>query len=447
MLVAVTRSEPAVPDPGSSDGTTASSLPGDPTTGPAASAKGASVAVAMAVMNISTYGYTMLAARVLGPQPYGEFVALMATLLVVGVAQLGLQAVAARRIAADHSHASAVRASILRVTLRASLALGLVVLLATPLLDHVLKLSSVWSGLLVGVTVVPMTLMGGQAGILQGMRRWTALSWVFVANGLPRLLLGTALIWWRPDTVWAMLAVCLTQFVPVLVAGVALGARPTDTHGHEHHGLRGVTGEAVHASLTLLAFYALCGIDIVVARNQLPAHDAGLYAGGLILVKAVLFMPQFVVVVAFPSMSTPSQRSRALAISLGLVAAVGAVCIAGAKLLPGLAMVFVGGDKFSEIESSLWAFAVLGTLEATLQLLVYSVLARQSRRTSVLVWAALLAVVGVGLGAHTWHELVNRVILVDAILCAVLLGLSWWRLRDTGASDEPADELDPSYAA
>ena len=33
-------------------------------------------------------------------------------------------------------------------------------------------------------------------------------------------------------------------------------------------------------------------------------QPAGLYAGGLILTKALLFLPQFVVVVAFPSMST-----------------------------------------------------------------------------------------------------------------------------------------------
>ena len=31
--------------------------------------------------------------------------------------------------------------------------------------------------------------------------------------------------------------------------------------------------------------------------------EAGLYAAGLIMAKAILFLPQFVVVIAFPSMS------------------------------------------------------------------------------------------------------------------------------------------------
>ena len=62
--------------------------------------------------------------------------------------------------------------------------------------------------------------------------------------------------------------------------------------------------ETFHNSQVLLAFFALSNADIVIARNVLDEHDAGLYAGGLILTKAMLFLPQFVVVVAFPSMST-----------------------------------------------------------------------------------------------------------------------------------------------
>ena len=43
------------------------------------------------------------------------------------------------------------------------------------------------------------------------------------------------------------------------------------------------------------------------ARSVLDSHDSGLYAAGLIVTRAVMFLPQFVVVVAFPSMSTASQ--------------------------------------------------------------------------------------------------------------------------------------------
>jgi hypothetical protein len=96
--------------------------------------------------------------------------------------------------------------------------------------------------------------------------------------------------------------------------------------------------------------------------------------------------------------------------------------------------VFIGGQEYAAIQDRLWIFAVLGTVLSVIQLLVYSVVARQSRRTVYLVWAAL-AVLSVAVGfAHTATELVVTVTLVDGALMIVLLSVSWWRLRQ----DDPA---------
>ncbi len=56
------------------------------------------IALAMGVMNVTTYGFTIVAARVLGPREYGALGALMGLLLIVNVASLGLQATGARRV-------------------------------------------------------------------------------------------------------------------------------------------------------------------------------------------------------------------------------------------------------------------------------------------------------------------------------------------------------------
>src|SRR5689334_15952997 len=152
----------------------------------------AAIAGAIVVMNIATYGFTIVAARLLGPQPYGALAALMATLLVLAVAQLGLQATAARRIAADPGRTTQIERVVLRVTYRAALVLGLLVLLCAPLLVVLLHLDGLGPAVLVAVTTVPLTIMGGQAGILQGERRWRGLSLVYLAAGVPRLVIGAA---------------------------------------------------------------------------------------------------------------------------------------------------------------------------------------------------------------------------------------------------------------
>ncbi len=68
---------------------------------PRARDSGAAIAVAMGVMNVATYIFQMVTARVLGPQDFGAFAALMNVLLVVGVMSLAVQATAARRISAS----------------------------------------------------------------------------------------------------------------------------------------------------------------------------------------------------------------------------------------------------------------------------------------------------------------------------------------------------------
>mgnify|MGYP006178284451 CR=1 FL=1 len=46
------------------------------------------IAVSMAVMNLATYGFTVIAARLLGPSEYGALAAVMGLLLVVVIGSL-----------------------------------------------------------------------------------------------------------------------------------------------------------------------------------------------------------------------------------------------------------------------------------------------------------------------------------------------------------------------
>ncbi|GGF32333.1 hypothetical protein GCM10011519_02160 [Marmoricola endophyticus] len=388
---------------------------------------GAAIAVAMGVMNISTYAFTLVAARLLGPQAYGAFSAVLGVLLVVGVAQLGLQATAARRISAAPADAALVAPTVLRLTHRSALVLGGVLLLLSPVLDRALRLGSLPTAALIGVCAVPITVMGGQAGVLQGERRWRALAAVYLASGVPRLVLGVVLLVWRPTETVAVLAVTLG-----FVAAVAVGSWHVRDHrgadaslAHAAgHGLRRTLSEALHNSHALLAFFALTNVDIVVARNVLEPRDAGLYAAGLILVKAVLFLPQFVVVLAFPAMASDPRRRRALLLSTGTVVLVGALVVLGTWLLQGLAVDFVGGSAYAAVGPELWRWALLGTLASTLQLLVYGVVARQSRWTVVLLWAGLVVLLALAPLADSVVGLVGVVSVVDAVLVVLLLGLS-----------------------
>lgn len=383
---------------------------------------GGVIAVAIGVMNVTTYGFTIIAATALGPQQYGAFAAVMNLLMVVSVAQLALQATAARRISAAPGDVSVIEAGIRRVTWTTAFALGALLLLAAPLINYLLRLESLLTAVLVGLIAVPLTVMGGQAGMLQGERRWRPLALLYAAAGLPRLLVGTALILWQPEEFTAILGVLIGALAPVAVGAVALRDRvhhgtPPST---EDHGLRALARELGQNSQALLAFFAVTNVDVILARNVLDNADSGLYAGGLILTKAVLFLPQFVVVVAFPAMADARGRRRALRLSLGVVAGLGVLGVAATSALSHVALLFVGGEQYAAVEGRLWEFAILGTLLSMIQLLVYALIAQRGSRATWLLWAALAVIVGAAQLTESIESLLRLVLIVDT---ALLVGL------------------------
>ncbi|MBO0843768.1 MAG: oligosaccharide flippase family protein [Nocardioides sp.] len=378
------------------------------------------------VTNVATYGFQIVAARLLGPGEFGSVASMMALLLVVGVVQLGLQATAARRVSGDVASSREIERTVLALTYRASALVGVVMLVASPLVWQLLRLDSIVPALLVAVCSVPLSIMGGQAGVLQGERRWLSLAIVYLALGVPRLVLGAAFIWVRPTETFAIAGVTVAQFVPAVAGYLALRRRD---RAPVRLALRPVAKELFAGSVTLLGYFVISNVDIVVARNVLDDHASGLYAGGLILTKAVLFLPQFVVVIAFPSLASDASRRLALLKALGLVGALGVVAVLGAWLLSGVALVFVGGGEYSDVQHRLWIFAVLGTLLAVLQVLVYSDLAQRSRASTYALWIAVLAVLALGSQQSSVTGLVWTVTCIDALLVAVLTGITWRRLR------------------
>ena len=380
---------------------------------------GGGVALAMLVLNVTTYGFTIASAHILGPTGYGALAAWMNLLLVVNVVALGLQATAARRLSSGEHDLDDVEPQLVRLTLVTSLALGALLLLLTPVINVLLQLDDPTMAAMLGLSAVPLTLVGGLAGIFQGERRWGAFSAVQICTGVPRLVVGVGLLLWRPDPRSGAIAVAVTLLVPVVVGMQALRHRRVRP-ARAPTGLRSLVLELVHNSQALLAFFAVSNVDLIVARHVLDERDAGLYAAGLILAKAVLFLPQFVSVVAFPSMAS-GDSPRTFGMAVGAVALLGCVATLATALLPGLALNFVGGSAYDDIESRLWIFAVLGTLLACLMMVVYALLARGRQRSVYLTWIALVAIVVLGLTVSSIDGLLTVVIAVDAALVLVLL--------------------------
>ena len=394
------------------------------------------IAIAMGVMNLGTYGFTLIAARILGPGEYGALAAVMGLLLVVNVVSLGLQATGARRVSAAPDDLERIEADILTATYKSAIGVGLICLASVPVVTYVLRLDGWLIAGMIALTAIPLTVMGGQAGILQGERRWLPLAGIYLAVGLGRIVFGTLGLVLEGDTLGGMTGVAVGAIVPVLVGSAALRrrarTRAEQTASTEATGpgrSRRVIRELFHNSHALLAFFVLSNVDVVIARIMLDDREGGLYAGGLILAKAVLFLPQFVVVVAFPSMSAADARISMTFKALGMVLGIGVAATMFAWAVPELAVGFIGGKAYLDLSSLIWAFAAIGTIWAMIQLLVYNVVARQNRRGVLTVWAGTVALVALAPVVATVPFLLTAVIVVESV---VLLLLVVFALRRTG---------------
>jgi hypothetical protein len=225
-----------------------------------------------------------------------------------------------------------------------------------------------------------------------------------------------------------MAGVALGALVPVAV-GAALVADPS--HASPRRVSAVVVGrEVLHDSHLLLAFFALTQVDVFVARATLPTAEAGLYASGLILAKAVLFLPTFVTVLAYPMLARRGRHRHVHHRGLLIILAIGLVAVCGVLVLPDLGLAFVGGAAYAAVRDELWVFATLGTATALVQLLVQTAVARQHRTAVAWVWGALAAVlVGVPF-VEDGRGLLLLVLAVDVALLAVLLVVTW--------ADDPA---------
>jgi hypothetical protein len=346
------------------------------------------VAVGMAIMNVGAYGFTLFAVHKLVPEQFSAVIALLGLLLIGNVVPLGLQASGARRIATHTGPGQAALAdSLLKAGRRAALGLTAVCLVATPLLMWLLHIDSWLAVLLLAPTLGCLSVMGSQLGVLQGSKHWTQLAFLYTTVGIGRFFFGAGALVIHPTLTSAMIGVALGAAIPPLLGSFLLRGSSGGTPDEVKLALR----ETVHGTHTLLAFFAIANADVILARALLDGQDSGYYAAGVIVAKACLFLPQFVIVIVFPSLANSPGDTLRLRRAIQAVAALGVCCVLGALLLPDLVVTVAGGkENYAALGSYAWLFALAGSSYAVLQLVVYAAIAQQEKRAALVIWIGLI---------------------------------------------------------
>ncbi len=349
----------------------------------AAPAKGllgssALLALGLGVSQVLAYALNVVGARVLGPSQYSALSALLSLVVIGNVVSLAVQAVTARRVSVGEDP---------RRTTSTGVAAGVTItvlgLLVVPFLTVLLHLDAI-ALVCVALTLLPLTLTGWSLGAAQGAQRFGVLAAMYAVSAGLRIGGGlVAVVVW--DSVTAAAIATLVGSALGWVAVQLLAHEPWPVIGRPP---RAASWETVHAGVALLAMFTLTSIDVILARALLADDVAGQYAAGGILVKIAFWLPQAVVIAAFPRLS--SGETGVLRRAVVLMAVVGALGVALAAALGPVVVPAVLGHEYTTAASSAGVFVAAGVVQSVAYLMVYDRLAAEDRAAALVVWGAVL---------------------------------------------------------
>ena len=401
------------------------------------------------------YAYHIALGRLLGPQLYGAFGALLGLFYLLWIFSQSVQLRLARLAALAPRFPPAT----LRAVLGGGVGLALgVLLLSGPLAGWLRLETPLWVALVAVVWLLTLPLPTAK-GVLQGRQRFGTLALLNVLEPLVRLPLGLALVWAGAGIygAWGAWGLAALLVLPVSLGALRTGAgrgRPTSARAPSPPTpTPGAEGADVGPAVPLLAALVLAvptNVDVLLAKHAFPPETAGLYAAIAVLGKGFLFLALSVGAVLLPKAagSEAGERRRhlgaALAVGLGIAALGALICAVAPQAL--LSRLF--GGAYGEAAPWLRLYgAAMGAFTGVVLLLNYA-LAR-GRRALPATLAALSALEALILwgAARSPESLVSAFLGAQIALLGVALGLT--RLAGGGGrrgrspKEKPTKEKEP----
>lgn len=379
---------------------------------------GALVFAAFFVLNVGNYVFYALAGRTLTIGGFGEFMSLVALVIIVAAPALVFQNVLGKIVAdvASAGHEDAI-ASIARGTERFALVVAAAILVAAAVLHGpIVALLHVSDPSLIALSaaaaccgfVLPLL-----RGILQGASRFGDLAGSMLFEGFARIAFVVPFA--RIAGVrGAIAALVCSQLFPAIAAAIRLRLvwRGTSGSFDARRAWRAAAGTGAGFFAIMLMLY----FDVVLVRHYFPADVAGLYSGVALIGRAIFTGVAFVPMVAIPKIVARNAAGASVrpVAALGIAVALGAsvVAIGLVVLVPHRVLAAVGGAGFLPAAPWLLPYATAASALAAANIVV-AIRVGLHRFTHV-VPLVVVAFAEIAIVA-TYHATIEQVLLT--ILC------------------------------
>lgn len=353
---------------------------------------GLAIAAAFILANASNYSFQIIAGRTLSLDEYGLLAGFLAVITVITVTTSALQVTTARALAAGEAIPDERRVDgLTRSALKVAIVVGLGIVVVSPLLANVLRVG-VLPVILLAVYIVPACLDSIAAGRLQGTRRFGGLAAYSTGQAVMKLAAATLVLLAGARVLGLLTSVIIGAAVVAL-----FGLRSTSRAGSVDTHVLGSESRRSFAALAL--FWLILSIDVPLARVGFEGSDAGLYAAGAVLGKAVLWIPIVVTQVVFPTLvagtGEPTKSNHLVRNSSALVIASAGLAVGALYLFGDAVFRLLYGERYEAAADIAWKVGLAVIPLALVNLLMFQQLAR--RNGSFLKWFVVFALLEIGL--------------------------------------------------
>ena len=392
------------------------------------------------------YLANVLVGKLLGPEDYGIYAALLAFSLILSAPMGVIQTIVAdysARYAATSSHLGKLGAMLIstwRLLLPWAFGGALIIVLISGVIAGFLKIPSRLPVILLGFSLIPIVLFPVVAGALQGLQRFGRYGWGQITAALLRFVLGVGFIllgWGVPGALLGGMLAGLGAFLLGWwwLRDVHSGSTIIEIVRSEKPVVRPeVSRFSVIVILSMLGFMVLMNIDTIAVKSRFPPIEAGLYSAVATIGRVVLYVPTAVVTLMFPRVAgehakgnpTTKLAWRALLVTVAL-SCFGVLIF---SLRPELVMRLLFGPHFLGEAALLFPYSIAMLLLALVNVwMLYFLAVQEKIYTMFLMVCAVLIIVVLFTLQLSLTGVVWALIICN---CGLVLAGGWllWRRND-----------------
>jgi O-antigen/teichoic acid export membrane protein len=385
-------------------------------------------------INVINYIYHLLMGRILGPSDYGILASLYSILYITSIVPASASMTIVKFISsAKNSLARAnIYYAINKFVFSLALILSILLMIFSPAIAHFLKISNLWSVMIIGpILLLTLIILVNQA-TLQGILNFTGYVTLAFISSLGKLIFGLLFIFWGWSTFGAMVGILIGIFLTYLIS-LKFISWVIKNHKKGNYNLSSFFKYSLPVLIQALAFSSFFTTDLILVKHFFSPFEAGLYAALSTLGKIIFFASSPIAGTMFPIIAGRSARgenySRILFASLGITTAISFSLILLYFMFPALSIRLLYGSAYLGATNNLVWMGIFIGFYCIAYLLINFFLS--IGKTKIAIVPLILAIVQIA-AIWFWHKSILGVIQISlsimAALCLALflyLGYNW----------------------